>query len=231
MNRTETTTWEQRKLGEAFSMTVSSNTLSRAQLNYESGCVKNIHYGDVLVKYGAIIDLENDEIPFITGGKKEDYKAQALEDGDIIFADTAEDETTGKALEIRGLGEQYLVSGLHTIVCRPLEKKAPCFLGYYLNSDSFHRQLLPIMQGIKVLSVNRSNLSKTTIQSPCSFEEQSKIGTFFLTIDRLITLHQRKPFFNEMEKQICLKKLSKQTCSVSITKNGSLFIKKGQYVR
>lgn len=184
--------WEQRKLGEAFDFTVSNNTLSRAELNYESGEVKSVHYGDVLIKYGSVLDAQVDEIPFATGKSIMDFSGQLLQEGDIIIADTAEDETTGKAVEIRGLRAVPIVSGLHTIVCRPVTKMAPYYLGYYFNSDSYHNQLLPLMQGIKVLSLSRSNLLKTSIKYPKSQEEQKSIGSFFRSLDNLITLHQRK---------------------------------------
>ena len=91
-----TPTWEQRKLDEAFGFTVPNNTLSRAELNQESGSVRNVHYGDVLIKYGSVLDAQNDELPFITGRSKDDFKGALLQNGDIIIADTAEDETTGK---------------------------------------------------------------------------------------------------------------------------------------
>lgn len=187
-----TNTWEKRKLAEAFLFEVSNNTLSRAALNYEEGEVKSVHYGDILIKYGAYIDTYQDDIPYITGGKSQDYTMQLLREGDIIFADTAEDETAGKVSEIVRLNGDSVVSGLHTIVCRPLEKKAPYYLGYYLNSDSYHRQLLPLMQGIKVLSLSRSNLVKTFIHYPQEEKEQAEIGTFFRALDNLITLHQHK---------------------------------------
>ena len=58
--------WEQRKFDEVFDCTIPNNTLSRAELNYESGSVRNIHYGDILIKYGSIVDVQNDEIPFAT---------------------------------------------------------------------------------------------------------------------------------------------------------------------
>ncbi len=187
-----TDAWEQRKLGDAFDMTISNNTLSRAKLNYDTGEVQSIHYGDVLIKYGACIDVQNDEIPYITSGTLEEYKVCLLQKGDIIFADTAEDETTGKAAEIGDLQGKAVVSGLHTIVCRPIEKMAKYYLGYYLNSDSFHNQLLPLMQGIKVLSLSRSNLAKTIIKYPRSKAEQAQIGSLFHSLDHLITLQQHK---------------------------------------
>ena len=202
-----TDAWEQRKLGEVFDFSVPNNTLSRAELNYESGEVKSVHYGDVLIKYGSVLDVQEDEIPFISEKKATDFSGQWLQEGDIIIADTAEDETTGKATEIRHLDSTPVVSGLHTIVCRPLEQMAPYYLGYYLNSNSYHNQLLPLMQGIKVLSLSRANLIKTEIMYPKSREEQQHIGAFFRSLDALITLHQRELEMLQNIKKSCLEKM------------------------
>ena len=172
-------------------MGISNNTLSRAELNYENGNIKSIHYGDILVKYGAFVSGQTDVIPYITNGEIDAFKANLLQEGDVLFADTAEDETTGKAVEIGDLQGLNVVAGLHTIACRPKGKMAKYYLGYYLNSDSFHRQLLPLMQGIKVLSLSRSNLSNTDVKFPISRIEQKQIGRYFAQLDNLITLHQR----------------------------------------
>lgn len=187
-----TDAWEQRKLDEAFDFTVPNNTLSRAELNQESGSVQNVHYGDVLIKYSSVLDVQNDDLPFITGRSKEDFRGALLQDGDIIIADTAEDETTGKACEIVNIQDKAVVAGLHTMVCRPRNKTAEGYFGYYLNSNSYHHQLLPLMQGIKVLSLNRANVQKTTVKYPKDKAEQQKIADCLRSIDTLITLHQRK---------------------------------------
>ena len=184
--------WEQRKLDEAFDFTVPNNTLSRAELNQESGSVRNVHYGDVLIKYGSVLDAQNDEIPFITGRSKDDFKGALLQNGDIIIADTAEDETTGKVCEIVNIQDKDVVAGLHTMVCRPKNKTAEGYFGYYMNSSSYHHQLLPLMQGIKVLSLSKTNVQKTTVKYPKDKAEQQKIADCLRRIDTLITLHQRK---------------------------------------
>ena len=196
-----TEAWEQRKFDEVFDCTIPNNTLSRAELNYESGSVRNIHYGDILIKYGSVVDVQNDEIPFATGKSNDDFKGALLQDGDIIIADTAEDETTGKACEIGNSQGLDVVSGLHTMVCRPRNKMALGYLGYYLNSDAYHHQLLPLMQGIKVLSLSRTNVQKTMVCYPKSKAEQQLIADCFRNLDNLITLHQR-----ELEKLQNIKK-------------------------
>ena len=192
VNRNKAYVWEQRKLGKVLDFSLKTNSLSRSMLNYEDGELKNIHYGDILMNYGPILDFKTETIPYITEEKVENFTSQLLMDGDVVFADAAEDESVGKAIEINGLEEQYLVAGLHTIVGRPVVKFAERFLGYYINSNSYHNQLLPLMQGTKVSSISKSTLQKTLIVYPKENNEQLKIGEFLNSLDNSITLHQRR---------------------------------------
>lgn len=184
--------WEQREFSEMFDCTISNNTLSRSELSYEEGSILNIHYGDILIKYGSILDIHKYKIPRIPNEKKEDFRGSLLQPGDIVIADTAEDETTGKACEIGSLFGNSIVAGLHTMVARPNIEMAFGYLGYYLNSNAYHCQLLPMMQGIKVLSLSRANVKKTALKFPESTKEQQLIANYFIQLDHLITLHQRK---------------------------------------
>ena len=179
-----------------FDCTVPNNTLSRAELSYDEGTVLNVHYGDVLIKYGSVLDVQKDDIPRIPHRCREDFNGALLQDGDVIIADTAEDETTGKACEIGNLQGSAIVSGLHTMVCRPRNRMALGYLGYYLNSNAYHHPLLPLMQGIKVLSLSRSNIQKTRVSYPAAAKEQQLIAKYFSQLDHLITLHQRQPFLH-----------------------------------
>lgn len=184
--------WKRSTFLDLFDLSIPNNTLSRADLNYDKGTIKNVHYGDVLINFGAITDASDRRLPFITAGKLNSYKDCLLKNGDIIIADTAEDETVGKATEIIGADNSFIVSGLHTIVCRPKIAFQLYFLGYYINSKNYRQQLLPLMQGIKVLSLSRLNLATTHLNYPDSQKEQAQIGLFFNNIDTLIALQQRK---------------------------------------
>ena len=184
--------WEQRKLGDIFDF-LQNNTLSRAELCSETGIAKNIHYGDVLIKFGEYLDASSSDLPYIPSQQIVDkFKGSLLQDGDVIMADTAEDETVGKCTEIAGLEGFPTISGLHTIPLRPKEKYESGFFGYYMNSSSYHDQLLPLMQGIKVTSISKSAILNTDISYPSDNAEQAKIGKFFIRLDNLITLHQRE---------------------------------------
>ena len=202
-----TEAWEQRKFDEVFDCTVPNNTLSRAELSYDEGTVLNVHYGDVLIKYGSVLDVQKDDIPRIPYRCREDFNGALLQDGDVIIADTAEDETTGKACEIGNLQGRAIVSGLHTMVCRPRHRMALGYLGHYLNSNAYHHQLLPLMQGIKVLSLSRSNIQKTSVSYPTVEKEQQLIANYFSQLDNLITLHQRELEKLKNLKKACLEKI------------------------
>ena len=199
--------WEQRKFYETFTG-LQNNTLSRAELNYENGTLMNVHYGDILVKFGEYIDVSEEKLPYITNETIIDkYNTSFLKDGDIIIADTAEDITAGKCSEIVGSDNFSIISGLHTIPCRPKFKFAPKYLGYYMNSSAYHNQLVPLMQGIKVTSISKSAIYNTELIYPKSADEQEKIGAYFSSLDHLITLHQRKCDETKKLKKFMLQKM------------------------
>ena len=178
-------TWQETPFDSTFDI-LTNNTLSRAELNHEDGTYKNIHYGDVLIKFPAHIDVEDQEVPFVNEDSSSvKFDDALLQDGDIVIADTAEDYTVGKATEIENSSMRKVVSGLHTIPCRPKMKFAARYLGFYINSPAYHNQLIPYIQGVKVSSVSKTLIKNTSISYP-SYGEQSKIAEFLSALDSKI---------------------------------------------
>ena len=173
--------WCSHKFSAVFSF-LQNNTLSRAELD-ATGDVLDIHYGDVLIKYGSILDATDNTIPHIISGH-ESTNYDYLQDGDIIVADTAEDKTVGKTIELLNISGRKIEAGLHTVPCRTLFPFASMYLGYYMNTPHYHKQLIPLMQGIKVLSISKGNISKTEISSPQTIAEQEKISRFLYLLDQ-----------------------------------------------
>lgn len=199
--------WIIYKMSEVFNFNISTNSLSRIQLDEKNGQILNVHYGDILVKYSTVLDLEkNKVIPYIKDGKLRDYKNQFLKDGDIVFADAAEDLIVGKAVEIYNVKNNYIVSGLHTIVARPIFYFEKYFLGYYLNSFSYRKQLIAMSQGTKVLSLSKTNFKNTIIKYPDILEQQ-KIGAYFENLDHLISQSQTQINKYKNIKQALLQKM------------------------
>ena len=192
--------WDSKRFADAFSV-LPNNTLSRAELSEEAGTVKNVHYGDVLIKYGEYLDAGKTDIPFIASEDlAERWKSAALQDGDVVMADTAEDTTAGKCSEIGNVRSDTIVSGLHTIPLHPMSKFSEGYLGYYMNSDAFHDQLIPLMQGTKVTSISKTYLADTELCFPHDSAEQAQIAQLLYSLDQMITSQQRK-----CEKLIALK--------------------------
>lgn len=166
-----------------FFRLIPNNTLSRDKLS-SSGTIGNIHYGDVLIKYGDTIS-DQDDIPRV----REDIDFVAnnlLQKNDVIVADTAEDETVGKVTQVGDVSIP-LVGGLHTVVCRPNIETADGYLGCYMNSRYYHDQLLPYITGIKVSSVSKKSLNETEITIPNDIQEQKAIVSIFNDMDRHIS--------------------------------------------
>ena len=183
--------WEQRRLGDEFEF-LRNNTLSRAELSDSEGSCFDVHYGDVLIKFGSVIDLEKMALPRVASDKMASrLTCDKLRNGDVVVADTAEDEAAGKCVELRKIGDATVYPGLHTMPLRPLRRYAPGFLGHYLNSSSFRDQLKPLMQGIKVISVSRAVIAGTSLIVP-AIDEQDAIAKTFTKLDSLIALHQRE---------------------------------------
>lgn len=174
--------WDVKTLDEIFNF-YPNNTLPRDCLNDSEGEYQNIHYGDVLIKFPSILDCQKEEIPYINYGNKINYERYGIKEGDVIIADTAEDETCGKVTEIYNLGNKKIVSGLHTILCRPkTDDFAPKWLGYFMNYSMYHNQLIPLMTGIKVSSVSKSSILSTKVAIP-SKEEQIAITNILSDMD------------------------------------------------
>ena len=157
-------TWTTARFEDVFTI-LRNNALSRDSLDVGAGDIYNIHYGDVLIKFGELVDVMVDGVPVIKSSvilARPDF----LRNGDVVFADTAEDYDVGKVVEILDCCASKVVSGLHTIPCRPKCHFAPGFLGFYLNSHQFRKNLMSLVQGTKVSSISKSALKGLTVCFP-----------------------------------------------------------------
>lgn len=184
--------WEVKEFNETFSV-IPNNSLSRDYLNTQAGEYHDIHYGDVLIKYGALLDAGNTEIPFINKAITDKWVNRSIvTEGDIIMADTAEDNTVGKCSEVINVNHKKIVSGLHTFWLHPNEglfEKG--FLGYFMNHSLYHNQLLPLIHGTKVSSVSKNEILGTRVLVPLK-NEQTAIAAALSDVDSLISALTKK---------------------------------------
>lgn len=182
--------WESKLFGDVFAI-LSNNAFTRDQLSF-GGRIKNIHYGDILTKYGAYIDGNDPTIPTLeTALENKKYAEKCfVQRGDVIIADTAEDLTVGKAVEVINASGKTL-AGQHTFLCRPIIPFASMYLGYYVNSSDFHEQIVPLVAGTKVSSISKVSLCSLTVRYP-DITEQAAIANVLFNMDCTIAaLNQR----------------------------------------
>ena len=108
-------------------------------------------------------------------------------EGDLVIADASEDYAdVGKCIEIRDLGGQRTLAGLHTFIARPKKGViSPGFGGYLMQAREVRLKIMTIAQGTKVLGVSKPMLSKLRLPIP-SPAEQTKIANFLTALDRKI---------------------------------------------
>lgn len=176
--------WEISSLESDFDF-LPTNTYARDCMNDISGRVHNIHYGDILIKYGSILDHKKDSIPYINPDISVNTVNRIVQSGDVVMADTAEDATVGKAVEVVNVGDKEIRAGLHTILMRPRPGLfAQKYLGYFINSTVYHNQLLPHIVGTKVSSISKKGLNETIVFRP-PLPEQRRIVEVLSDADAL----------------------------------------------
>lgn len=194
----------------------STNSFSREKLNYDTGSVKNIHYGDIHTKFPSIVSIDNNkDIPFINDDLdlSKFSEDQYLREGDLIIADASEDyEDIGKAIEVKDINNEKVLAGLHTILARDENDMAVNgFKAYLFSTNNLKTKIKIIANGISVLGISKNNLSKLNVEIP-SKKEQQNIVSFISDIDKKIELLEKKhqlylDFKNYLMQQIFAQKL------------------------
>ncbi|HEM5494308.1 restriction endonuclease subunit S [Streptococcus suis] len=111
--------------------------------------------------------------------------------GDVLFTTSSEtpEEVGMSSVWLENTENTYLNSFCFGF--RPVKKVNPYYLAYLLRSSGMRRKISFLAQGISRYNISKTKMMELEISIP-NEKEQSAIGTFFSTLDRQITLHQRK---------------------------------------
>jgi len=187
--------WNVEPMDEVYSF-ITTNIFSRENLNYTSGVVKNIHYGDIHSKFSVLFDISKELVPFInpTISLEKIDNWNYCRESDMIFADASEDlNDVGKSIEIVNLNNEKLLSGMHTLLARQKEAKIVIgFGGYLFMSSSIRNQIRKEAQGTKVFGISATRIAKINIYYPESKDEQQKIADCLSSLDNLISAETQK---------------------------------------
>lgn len=168
--------------------TYPTNSLSWDQLSYnQDSSLKNLHYG--LIHNGfqmTCITGEDRLFPYINQSLIP-VKYTLIQNGDLILADASEDrKDVGRPVEMLDIGNQKIVSGLHTIHARNKTNLiANGFKGFYFQSSAMKQQIFKIANGSKIYGISSSTFNGLKMRIP-EKQEQKKIVDLMITIEERI---------------------------------------------
>ena len=184
-------TWETKPLKYLFSFG-KGLPITKADL-VENG-VKVVSYGQIHAKYNLTAHLDEKLFRFVPKSICEANPFSLVNKGDFIFADTSEDiEGSGDFVYIDQIDRIF--AGYHTITLFSKTKKSNQFLAYLFMSEMWKKQIWSKVCGVKVFSLSRSILSRTSVLLP-PVEEQDRICSFLdeksRAFEREIAIKQSK---------------------------------------
>ena len=188
--------WSARPLGDIYRFK-HTNTLSRNKLNYTTGTIKNIHYGDIHTKFESPFRVCDESVPYVNP----DSSADGIDDdealckeGDIVLADASEDlDDVGKAIEIVSLDGERVVAGTHTLLASRRDRVPVVgFGGQLFQSAAVRTAIKNEAHGAKVYGISAKRISTVPIPIPPTVAEQQEIADCLGSMDRLIVAERQK---------------------------------------
>ena len=174
-----TNAWEQRELKELASFAKGSGY---AKTDIKEQGTPLILYGRLYTKYETKID----EVDTFAEPKKGSVYSKGTEVVVPASGESAEDIARASFVAKSGI----LLGGDLNIIY-PNEMIEPTFLALSISNGEQQKNLAKKAQGKSVVHLHNSDLETVNIVYP-TIAEQTKIGGYFLALDNLITLHQRK---------------------------------------
>ena len=188
-----------------------TNSLSRDNLNYETGTIKNIHYGDIHTKFMPLFRAGEENVPYVNlDAIAYEFDDEAFcTEGDIVLADASEDlNDVGKAIEVVSLGGERVVAGTHTILgTRRGIVPVVGFGGQLFQSSSVRTGIRKEAHGTKVYGISAKRISSVTVPIPPTTVEQKKIADCLGSLDDLITAEDQKLEALRLHKQGLMQQL------------------------
>ena len=182
--------WEQRKLGDSCKLNGRIGFRGYTEkdiISKEAGGVLTFSPTNI-VDNKLTIECKN---TYITREKYDESPEIKISNGDILFVKTG--STLGKSALVAGLKEDASINP--QIVVMHVEKDTENFMSNVLITDRVMKQVAAVKIGGAVPTMTETELKNFTYFAPAEKEEKKKIGDHFRTLDNLITLHQRKPYF------------------------------------
>ena len=178
-----TNDWEQRKFNE-IGIVIDPHPSHRAPKEVENG-IPFIGIGDV----DEMGNINKQSARLVSESIYDEHRRRY--DLSIPSLGLGRVASLGKVIRLRSDIEKYTVSPTLSV----LQFAQSINIDYtyaYMNSPGFKNQFESKSNGSTRQSVGTETVRILDLSIPNSMDEQQKIGTFFINLDHLITLHQRK---------------------------------------
>ena len=176
-----TDTWKQRKLGSVG--TTYTGLSGKTADDFGHGDAHFITYINVFSN--PIVN------PNLVDSVEIDNKQHEVKIGDVFF--TTSSETPGEVGMSSVLKEKHGITYLNSFCFgfRPNVKFDLDYLAYMLRSKHTRKQITLLAQGISRFNISKNKMMDINIYVP-TIDEQAKIGACFYSVNKHITIHQRK---------------------------------------
>ena len=183
--------WQIVKFKSLFSLGKGLN-ITKADL-IEKG-VPVISYGQVHAKYNSGVGLNSSLFRYVDKAYANSNNQSLVHENDFIFADTSEDrEGCGNCVFVDS--DLMLFAGYHSIIARNKGAENNKYVAYQFLTDMWRHQIRSNVDGVKVFSVTKAILNKSSILLPPR-EEQDQIVRYLdwkvSCINKLIHGYQRQ---------------------------------------
>ena len=173
-----TEAWEQRKLGEVVGIYDGVHQTPK----YQDSGIMFLSVENIVTLQSSKYISEDDF--------KRDYKVYPQEN-DILMTRIGDVGTTNVVAD-NGLKAYYV-----SLALLKYKSTNPHFLSNAIQSDYVKKGLANrTLKTAIPMKINKDEIGKVDVMLPISDKEQKQIGTYFLNLDNLITLHQRKCIFH-----------------------------------
>ena len=134
-----------------------------------------ISYGQIHSKQNTGTAMDENLVRYVSPDYLKTNPQSLLQHDDFVFADTSEDlDGSGNCVfnDYKGL----IFAGYHTVIARPLRIKVPKYYAYLFQSKNWKNQVQTLVNGVKVFSITRGILKKSTILIPTEEEQRAIVG-------------------------------------------------------
>ena len=192
--------WEQRKLGDISEIKTGPFGSTLHADDYVSDGIPIItteHF-----KTGSL-PIDKCGLPQVSENDFSRLSAYILNAGDIVFSRVGSVDINAL---ITPFQSTWLFSG-RVLRVRPQNKNSSQFLHTLLETEDVKNDIRTRAVGQTMPSINTEILKTTPLRLPESTLEQEQLGKYFLNLDTLITLHQRKLEKLQNIKKSCFEKM------------------------